>query len=188
MFQFFSLSLLRPREWESLVRDGDGDVEKPRVCGVKGKLYVVVYVCVCHGDFMCCRNMWKKKWRRAFVDNFFSCLFLLSLFHVPFCTHCLFLLFRWGSLHVVSEHQLSHDIDFFLYVLHTHVTSDIICLSLFRKWEGGVIPTLISFHSWLPVHFWSLCPALSIPPTICARLGRHFTFQSADREGQASCR
>lgn len=46
MFQFFSLSLPRPRERESLVRDGDGDVEKPRVCGVKGKLYVAMYVCV----------------------------------------------------------------------------------------------------------------------------------------------
>lgn len=46
MFQFFSLSLPRPRERESLVRDGNGDVEKPCVCGVKGKLYVAMYVCV----------------------------------------------------------------------------------------------------------------------------------------------
>lgn len=45
MFQFFSLSLPRPRERGSLVRDGDGDVEKPRVSGVKGKLYLVMYVC-----------------------------------------------------------------------------------------------------------------------------------------------
>lgn len=73
------------------MRDGDGDVEKPCVCGVKGKLYVVVCMCASRRLHVLQEHV-EDKMKTAFVDNFFSCLFLLLLFRVPFCTHCLFLL------------------------------------------------------------------------------------------------